>query len=71
MKKQPFKDPLEPKQRVTSVNYRAPTKNEAAMTPQIPAGDDYGVGFNPPEGTKNSSGASRVPKGARQDLYGE
>lgn len=46
-------------------NFVAPTKNETAMHPWMPAGDNYGVGTAQPIGTIAQSGASAVPHGCK------
>ena len=46
----PFKDPIAPKERKTSPNFAAPTKDEATTGRYMCAGDHYGVGFRTPVG---------------------
>lgn len=44
--------------------FAAPTKNQTAAHPFMPAGDDYGVGKAQPIGMKPGKAESCVPKGA-------
>ena len=57
----PFKNPLSPKERRTSRNYAAPTKEQATTGRWMNAGDDYGLGHRTPVGTEKVSGMSSGP----------
>ena len=56
-----FKDPIAPKERKTSSNYKAPSKEKATTGRYSPAGDDYGVGFKTPVGKMKASGIMSGP----------
>lgn len=66
--KMPFKDRIAPKQKKSDFLFAAPDKNQSSLDAYMPAGDDYGVGFAQPNGTKEVSNKSVVPKGAQCDL---
>ena len=57
----PFKDPIAPRERKTSSNYVAPSKEGATTGRFMPAGDDYGVGFRTPIGKEKASSYEKGP----------
>jgi hypothetical protein len=59
--KDPFKNPLAPKERMSSKTFAAPTKEQATTGMFMPAGDNYGVGFKQPLGKLKASKGSAVP----------
>ena len=56
-----FKKIAERKERKTSRNFVAPTKDQATTGRFMPAGDDHGIGFRTPIGTEKPSGKSPIP----------
>lgn len=48
--KDPFKNSLAPKERMSSRDFVAPTKEQATTGRFMSAGDYYGVGYNNPVG---------------------
>lgn len=56
-----FKNPIDPKMRKTSSNFKAPTKENATTGRFMDAGDNYGVGFKNPVGKDNASSNGPIP----------
>ncbi len=56
-----FKNPIEPKERKTSKDFKAPTKEGATTGRFMSAGDDYGIGFINPVGKEKASGMESGP----------
>lgn len=61
-KKRIFNDPIAPKERTSSRVFAAPTKEQATTGSFMDAGDNYGVGFVNPIGSKKSSSKSPIPQ---------
>jgi hypothetical protein len=57
----PFKDPCAVKERKTSRDFVAPTKEQATTGRFMPPGDDYGVGHRTPVGKFKASPMSAGP----------
>ena len=51
----PFKQPLAPKEKKSSKNFAAPSKEQATTGRFMPAGTNYGVGFKQPVGRMRAS----------------
>lgn len=63
MSKDPFKNPLSPKEKRNGKwpwSFKAPTKDQATSG-NLPAGDYYGVGFRTPVGTMKPSSYESGP----------
>jgi hypothetical protein len=60
--KDPFKNPLAPKQRTSSSTFIAPTKEQATTGMFMRAGDDYGLGFKEPIGKIKATKGMAVPQ---------
>lgn len=58
----PFKDPIAPKERVCSKDFKGPTKEEATTGRYMSAGDNYGSGFKNPVGSDKVSSKSPIPR---------
>ena len=65
----PFKDPIAPKERKTSPNFAAPTKDEATTGRYMCAGDHYGVGFRTPVGKEKARGMDSGPIPMKSSCY--
>lgn len=61
-----FHDPIAPKERKTSKNFVAPTKEEATTGRFMQAGDDYGVGFRNPVSKFEASNKGPIPYGCKR-----
>jgi hypothetical protein len=59
--KKPFKDPIEDKNRTSSYDFVAPTKEQATTGRFMCAGDGHGVGHRTPVGTEKVSGMKSGP----------
>lgn len=57
----PFKHPTDRKERSTSRNFVAPTKDQATTGRFMPAGDSHGVGFRTPVGKESAKGLGEGP----------
>lgn len=66
MKKNPFPDPIEVKQRKTISNFAALTKEEATTGVSFMAGDDYGVGYRTPVGKMSASSKGPILYGCKR-----
>lgn len=62
MKKGVFNDPIVPKERRSSGNFAAPTKEEATTGNFMAAGDFYGSGYRNPTGTLRATSMSPIPR---------
>ena len=51
----PFKHPTDRKERKTSRDYVAPTRDQQTTGRYMQAGDEHGVGFKTPVGSERSS----------------
>lgn len=61
----PFKHSTDKKERGTSRNFVAPTKEQATTGRFMPAGDSHGVGFKNPIGTEKQSSKGPIPFGCK------
>lgn len=57
----PFPHKTDRKERKSSPNFAAPTRDQLTTGRFMPAGDEHGVGFRTPVGTKGASPYSSGP----------
>ena len=57
----PFESSKDRKERKTSRNFVSPTRDEATTGRFMVAGDDHGIGFKCPVGSKNVSMKGGIP----------
>lgn len=61
LKKPMFKDPIAPKERATSRDFVAPSKEQGTTGRFMQGGDNYGVGYRTPVGKFKASSIESGP----------
>lgn len=67
-KKGIFNNPIAPKERLSSANFAAPTKEQATTGHFMPAGDYYGTGFRAKVGSERVSASSPIPRAPSRNV---